>query len=320
MPNLLINQTCNRACPYCFAPARQDEQNLSFDNLMLVLDFLDASNLKDLNILGGEPTLHPEFAFFLRYLFSRNFMPRVFSNGMISRTVLDDIQQVLRDVEPQPGALRFVINVNQPGLRGHKEERQQARTFQELAAWCSQSFNIYRPDPELGFLIDNVRQYGIQPEIRMGLAQPMAGGGNQYLRLADYPTAMQAFLAFARKCDEEDIALTMDCGFALCQFDEAELGGLFKARAKLQFTCGPCIDIGPDLMVHYCYPLSQTGRLDLRDFGGLHQLARALSKLADEAGGERGITPECRDCKYRRRGQCAAGCRAHGLLALGAQG
>jgi hypothetical protein len=315
MPNLLINQVCNRNCPYCFASSEMSRKSaskeLSFDGFSRVLDFMAASNQNTLNILGGEPTLHPEFALFLRYALGRGFVVRVFTNAMISKLVLDETIRVIEDIDPSPGGLRFVVNVNQPELRTATEERQQSRSFATLARWCNQSFNMYRPDHDMAFLIENVREHGIQPEIRIGLAQPMAGGGNEYLSLEDYPRAMRGFMAFAQACDQENIALAMDCGFPLCRFSDADLGKLYKARASLRFSCGPCVDIDPELMVRYCYPMTSAGQVSLLDYGNLEELANALRELAGSAAPQSGIYLECAECLYHKRGQCAGGCMAH---------
>ncbi len=66
MANLAISERCNLTCSYCFAAdylglrqARSQFMSLAqYDDL---LDFLDRSGIDQVRLLGGEPTLHPQF-------------------------------------------------------------------------------------------------------------------------------------------------------------------------------------------------------------------------------------------------------------------
>ncbi len=72
MPNIIFNSYCNRNCIYCFAKKKNEGsyKQLSLDNLVIICDFLEKSNIKNVTVLGGEPTLHPEFTLFLQYIIS----------------------------------------------------------------------------------------------------------------------------------------------------------------------------------------------------------------------------------------------------------
>ena len=70
MPNILITNYCNRECSYCFAKDKVNKQNvngvnrnrnLTLENVDLIINFLKQSNHSVFSILGGEPTLHPQF-------------------------------------------------------------------------------------------------------------------------------------------------------------------------------------------------------------------------------------------------------------------
>ena len=68
MANLLITTDCQRNCTYCFAKGDRNKRMLiGWDNFLTAIDFI-ATGPKALNILGGEPTLHPEFDHILAYL------------------------------------------------------------------------------------------------------------------------------------------------------------------------------------------------------------------------------------------------------------
>lgn len=50
MANVLLTETCVRSCPYCFAKQYMDnttdDDYLSWDNLIYITDFLEASGEK----------------------------------------------------------------------------------------------------------------------------------------------------------------------------------------------------------------------------------------------------------------------------------
>lgn len=318
MANLLFTDFCNRTCPYCFAkeklgPSETANNTLAFENLVKVLDFLDASGEKFLNVLGGEPTLHPEFGFFLRYILSRSFSPTIFTNGMISDTTLGEIGEVISDFSPLGDSLRFVVNINERYLRSRAEEEMQKRTFAQAGMPIVLGFNIFRSDHELSFLLETIERHGLLREIRMSLAQPIIGKANEFLQLADYPLLRGQLLEFARACDKTGVKIIMDCGFPLCLFKDEDIGRLYRYGVFLSFHCGPSIDIGPDLKAWFCFPLAEAENVLLGDFDNLHELADHFGEVYREPLRHRGIYKECSTCRYLERGQCLGGCMGHYL-------
>ena len=64
MPNIAITNYCNLKCPYCFANDMINEQkkNIELNNYIKLLHYLtEYNNIKEIGIIGGEPTLHPFF-------------------------------------------------------------------------------------------------------------------------------------------------------------------------------------------------------------------------------------------------------------------
>ncbi len=64
MANIAINNYCNLKCPYCFADGmiQESSKNLSVDNYIKLLKYLIEDNDEhSIGIIGGEPTLHPNF-------------------------------------------------------------------------------------------------------------------------------------------------------------------------------------------------------------------------------------------------------------------
>jgi radical SAM protein with 4Fe4S-binding SPASM domain len=315
MANIIFNSYCNRNCPYCFAQKKNEGtyQQLTLDNLVIISDFLTKSQVNQVSILGGEPTLHPDFNLFLRYLVSRGFMISVFSNGMIGQKCLRELQEIIAEWQLQDNKFRLLINVNEPKHRSAPENRLETRTFRELNQFISLSFNIFEPSCHLDFLVDLIIDFNLIPRIRLGLAAPILGKRNTFLSISDYPGIAQKIMAFSQLCQENAIDLVFDCGFPMCMFSDAEIGKLYKNKTKLNFLCEPVIDIDADLNTIYCYPLSQYKSVKLTDFNNIKEIYDHYQSLLLEDDLQKGIYPDCIKCEYRYRGRCSGGCKGHHL-------
>ena len=88
MANLCITSLCNRSCSrYCFAGLnvmRRPDQAAHMDWTVFctALDFIQRSTIDSVRILGGEPTLHPQFERMVEEVFSRGLKLTLFSNEM----------------------------------------------------------------------------------------------------------------------------------------------------------------------------------------------------------------------------------------------
>ena len=113
MANILLTEKCVRACPYCFAKEylRESKENiLSWENLIYIADLSASSHEKKLSLLGGEPTLHPDFIDFVLYLHQRKFKINIFTNGIMSTEKLNTAKEFLLKIPVED--LSFVCNYN----------------------------------------------------------------------------------------------------------------------------------------------------------------------------------------------------------------
>lgn len=312
MSNIILNGNCNRECVYCFSGTKDKKgKQMTLENLTLICDFLERSKKRKLNVLGGEPTLHPEFDVFLEYLLSRRLVIHVFTNGMIPPAKLSAIEALIARRQLTRKQLKFIVNVNEEKYRTAKENRLQERTFRSLHDLSSLSFNIFETGCQLDFLVDLIDTYKLIPEIRLGLAAPIAGGKNRFLATGDFRAAAEKIVAFSPLCQENAVDLVFDCGFPLCIFSDSEIGKLYKNKTQLKFVCSPIPDIDAELNVFHCYPLSVYFPQKLTQFKDLKQVQSYFRSLLSRNSPTPGIFEECGECEYRQRGMCAGGCKGH---------
>ena len=113
MANIALTATCNRACSFCFATDAMEahapgSQYMTLEKFDTALEFLIRSNIPEARLLGGEPTIHPDFERIVDRVLARGLRLMVFSGGMIP-------EKALRRLEEVPaGQLTVLLNVIPP--------------------------------------------------------------------------------------------------------------------------------------------------------------------------------------------------------------
>jgi len=316
MANVLLTEKCVRACPYCFAKKQMDTSafaELSWDNLIYIADFLEISHEQKISLLGGEPTLHPHFVDFTTYLLERNFHVNVFTSGIMSDQKLMECQQFLSGFPPEK--LSFTCNMNHPDISSPNETERINKFLSVFGHLTTPGYNIYQADFDIEFIFQTINNYNLRRHLRVGLAQPIPGEINRYVQIDDLKKMAKKFAGYFDLFERFNIIPGFDCGVPMCLFTDEELGKLFKLnKGRLSFGCGPAIDIGPDMMVWSCFPLSNFHKRSLFEFNSLQEIGNFYNnlhaKIRTEIGG---IFEECDNCPQRYNELCMGGCIAHSL-------
>jgi MoaA/NifB/PqqE/SkfB family radical SAM enzyme len=294
--NILLTLACNLDCDYCFARTRKSastRQEMTLDELETLLNQMDP-DVDEVRLMGGEPTLHSRYSEVLRLVKSHDFIVTVFTNG--TRASLRLTAPYLPDT--------VLLNLND--WRTYSEA-QAAEILDNLAALGSRvglGYTVTQADFDLADHVRLIREYGLKPVIRIGLAQPVVGGGNKYLPDEALPKAHRSVVRWAEKLAAEGVRLNFDCGFMRCHFNEADIESLVRANASLRFICRPSVDVGPGLQTWRCFAFSAGPGMDWRSFADVSR-AQAWFERRD-----RFIVSDCEDCNHSQSGWCQGGCLA----------
>jgi len=320
MANILITNVCNRSCPYCFAKEKvKHEQSvgkvgststgappyMSLDDFDKALEFLKRSRCLVISLLGGEPTTHPQFDKILSRVSASGLPLKLFSNGLMS----EDTIRRLVEFETQ---VSVIVNVNDPASSPVAEVAQVRRTLAALGRKASLSYNIYSLDADWTFLVGLILEQGLERAIRFGVAMPILGTRNVYMPLEHYREVGRRLAVFSNVCAEHDIAARLDCGFTACMFTHEEMGRMICNGTDVSFRCAPIIDIGTDLRVWSCFPLSSVANCRLEDFKTRQDLVDFYDKMFG-AYRRVGSLPACIGCPQIRRQLCFGGCVVHSI-------
>ena len=278
------------------------------EDFRTTLDFAVASGQRVIGILGGEPSTHPQLLDLLRMAWDAGIATKVFTNGLWRRA---DREAIARLAPEHERLLSLIVNLNHPDDTPPGEQRGQAAFLEATGKHCVLSHNLFRIDTDPAFLVDRVLRHRTRREIRLGIAQPTVGLETTVLDVSQYPKLAPAVIRLVRLCDEHDIRVGFDCGFTLCMFTPEELGVLQLAGARFRSHCGPAIDIGTDLGVFPCFPLSKlVGDERLDAFTDVRQVTDHFRNQFARLY-RTGVLEQCRDCHHLRRGRCSGGCAAH---------
>jgi len=317
MANLTVSEVCNMACPFCFAgyhtPAARasaDSAFLSLDDFERRLDFLDRSNINDVRLMGGEPTLHPQFVELVQRTRQRHKKVVVFTNGVMPETALRCLEEL--PVE----ACRVLVNMNSSRKTGgHMAEDLQRRgeVLRRLGQRAFPGYTIFSPNFQLEPLVQAILDSDCRKAIRVGLAQPMTNSTNVYLHPKQYPLVGQRLAEMARAAAEVGIQVELDCGFVHCMFSQADFEFFMQSAKESLFHCNAILDIGLDDHVIHCFPLAGQKAVQLEP-GVTDKALREELHTIMQPYRAAGIYKECSTCHFKSNAECTGGCLAGTLL------
>lgn len=318
MPNILLTHSCVRSCPYCFAETltrhASGSEMMTWENLIYIVDFFEQGGDRSVALLGGEPLSHPEAVDFIAYITARGLHVTLFTSGITDEDTRRRLALLLSRLTT--GQLTVVVNYNHPSL-GTPAQQKAVESFLELAGpFVIPGVNIYKPDFDLQHVVDIVNRFGLQRNLRVGIAHPVPGGDNSHLSPEEIKAAMATLMSQLPLLEAAGITMLMDCGFPLCAFSDSLLGRLYRHTGgkSMAFVCAPSVDVDPQMNVWNCFPTAAYRKASLFDFDSPEQLTEWLSEFHRSVRIEHGgLYPECDDCDYRHRGLCSGGCLAHPL-------
>ena len=311
MTNLMLTSRCNLNCDFCFAidiMGRNSGLDVSFSTFQKYVDHLDRSGFGQVRLLGGEPTLHPEFSRFLDHSRSRGKTVLIFSNGLVPSIVL----KALEEIPPQECTV--LVNLASgdglPSVRKRQED-----VLKQLGQRACSGYTISRlAQFDFPKLLDIIDHTGSQRCLRIAMAQP-SGGSNIFIHPKQYRQVAQQVMALVEEAGRRGIRVEFDCGFVRCMFSNEDLLVLQENNVSVAWHCGPVWDIAPDDRAFPCFALA--GHMQIT-----HGLGYGLDELQRMFDAEMsilriaGVFPECSSCELRVTEKCSGGCLAVTLKRL----
>jgi MoaA/NifB/PqqE/SkfB family radical SAM enzyme len=319
MYNVFLLSQCNLRCDYCFADefmGRGTNQQNTTDSAMStmriedydrILDFLEASRVPIVSLVGGEPTLHPDFFEIVQMSLESGFSVSIKSNAVWTEEVVRGIHQL-----PDEG-VHFHLNINPPSALGTHLWQKISRNVDQLKGrnvvfQC----NIDRVDFEYQPIIELANQVGTR-KIVWSLSNMVKGAESESFSdpIAIRQKYSNLLLTFIREAGELEIQTVGVHGITPCMFGEQDYQELLSNGGSLKSTCRPVFDFLPDLSVLYCFPMSGFwGKKYIYDYEDLQELGMEFQDTLAFLQSDLYPLDECGKCEHFRREMCHGGCIA----------
>jgi len=311
--NIALTYTCNQECAYCFGHDAMDEYQgrpsrnfLSMENLDKVLSFLEKSSVYELQMIGGEPTLHPDFKGIYKRVTERGFRVMIFSNGVIKKEIVDFLKA-------QDNLTSVLLNIREPKEYSISDWNKILYTLSQLGERVILSFRIYRLGFNPTFLFDLIERYHLRKLINWAMACPSLLHDNVFLPLEDHIKAVDRMIEFSVQSQSRGIDWYSDSGFIWCAFTDGR-SQILKERVGFipDTNCYPALEVAPDLRVMRCFGLASKCRKDLKltDFDNLKEVELYFFKKSLPFK-RIGAMDKCFHCEHLLSNKCGGGCMAH---------
>jgi len=308
MPTVMLTATCQNSCLWCFARSKmvhyraQGMDELSWQDFLTVVEFYERSGHRQMNLLGGEPTTHSRIIDVLRHLSSRRFSTVVVTNGIIPSPLVDTLVQ-----ERFPN-VQYVVNST--SYFDHEPEKRHTIDYflRSMPHAISLSYTLTQRDllpKNLHPILDRlflIMRSRLRPHLQFQIAVP-SHENSDFVPFDRYGAVVELLHAWTHVLQKNSVSVGLDCHcIPACHIPPDT-----QLPFPLRSVCTDfMVDIGPNLEVWPCFPLS-TETLKLDQFDTLAELRAFFSKqdsiepLLHEDG--------CTACQQRLSKACDAGCR-----------
>ena len=321
--NIILTTRCNKNCSFCFArQAEQTKKDMALADFQRLIELAARDHNREcIKLLGGEPTLHPEFVQMLDFLQSRHLPATLISNLLYTDQTLRAritraaeaglIRSVLANAAELTAANLAIfkqnylalIEASRPNVPGsniaagitisrHKSTAEEVAYLDFLAA----ELPITLLRLSLDFLVENRRD-------------------EFFINNKEYG---QKILAIIHKCLDLRLPMSWDCKLYPCLFTEEDFqkdisGFLQNMRTICHYRDAP-FDIFPDMSYIHCYPARALSGTNILRFQRISEAQGEIAFLKKTLRGlhAEDFPPACADCRYQRQGQCDSlcpGCR-----------
>lgn len=317
MANISIVNYCNLKCPYCFANDMIIENNytITVKELKNIFEFC-AKTHDPVGIIGGEPTLHPQFSDILT-CFKEYKLFNMQEKRIIIYTNGIELEKYLVNTENFYNYFALLLNINHPDNMTDEQYNKTLKTLDRLKkdnafnTFATIGCNFYPSRTDYTYIWDIARKYGIK-ELRVSTIAP-GGQFKEYKSKKDefYRKMKEIFFKQYELADKYGIELLLDCNnvpFCYYTDSEKELIRKLKVKNNCVFCEEPVIDIIFGHKVSACFGAYDLIEPSLFDFNNIDEVRRYLKMNRIYPKVMKNNTDKCASCEKYKLAQCQGGC------------
>ena len=262
-----------------------------------------------IRIMGGEPTLHPEFFRLLDIVYAYQKVPIIFSNFLFNSDIKNGIISLIKENKQ----IKFLVNIAEITdvdtlINNYKciynELRKRNRTD---ALSCGVTINSLADEfPNVSY-IESLIKLGLNVE---SLRFCMMAPNTIVNKIADIKGNYKigdTLKELCNFCNEHHLEKTIPEEIYPCTFSNIDDFYFVKQQRSseevLPCYIQPPLDVFPDGTVSFCFPLKEKTNMKITDFDHMKiDVIRNYNKIKT-------ISPTCTSCKYYKihcNGACPA--------------
>ncbi len=310
MHSIMLTNKCNNNCIYCFAKNAYNycSDFISMKNFIYALDFI-ANSFNSVGIIGGEPTLHPNF---------REILELIIKDTRIKSSVIYTNAYKIADFLDLINNEKFtlLINCNSPSDIG----REGYNNFRNNVIECSRKlsdsrfrlgFNLYKPNQNYSFLI-NLLQETKQKNLRFAISVPSFLNEESIDIIDFHKQIKKTMLEIFEHLQAINVTPHFDCNaFPNCLLNEndklffkqiqekAKQNGIKTELINNKQICTPQLVIKPDLSVIRCFASADYQKVNIKEFKNAIDLYQHFYLNLDVFQNITFHRKECINCKYK---------------------
>lgn len=316
MANIAITNYCNLKCSYCFANdmINESHKTMSIENYIKILKYLTEQNKENnIGIIGGEPTLHPQFKNILiesnQCGIANNVNFTLFTNGI-------ELEQYIPYIGNN---INILINCN------NLFTQEQAAKFYSTLTHCAElgwfdtrkvtcGCNLFPEETKYHWIWYLVDTFNLK-FLRCSVVSPSGQYSHWRDKKDDYFKWMKPiFINFCKEAKKRNVKLGLDCGYIpSCYFTKEEFELIMQVinnpQYDIEIGCNPVMDITPDLNIIPCFG-SYNYTIPLNFENNWIGLMRYINYNCNIPKTLNNIQGPCATCNKICNFQCQGGCLA----------
>jgi organic radical activating enzyme len=320
--NILLTTRCNKNCSFCFANQAMREkpaQDMTLENFRSLIRLAKTDQINPtVKLLGGEPTMHPDFPQILTILRQEGAHACLISNLLYgSDTVRDSLRQAIAD-KVIDGCLS-----NAAELGTEAKMRLFARNYQDLQAAFAQynpgqfvaagiTLSRHKTAAEETAYIEYLSQNIEIRRLRLSLDFQAENKIDKFfVNNKEYGNKVQEIIY---KCLDLRVSFSWDCKIYPCLFDakvfQKDVLGFTPHVRSVCPADGAPFDVFPDMSYVHCYPARALSGQNILKFKRLSEAADEITFLKNtlQTIHKDFLPEECRECHYYQSGICDSLC------------
>ncbi|MFC1875502.1 radical SAM protein [Chloroflexota bacterium] len=310
--NLVLARGCSNSCSYCFETAERqggEKGFISMENVDKFADWVRKSRLGSLQLVGGEPFLHPKLGAIVTKF--RQVCPgtslMVLTGGVFNKHLLDSLS---------PEDVGIAFNINEP--RDYKNPKHFTKVMNNVKTAIIKGFrvvigfNVWRMDFDTDFM-PNLAHSLARTHFRWAVANPVRDFPTSVVKPMHYSALAERCFAMLQEAARLNIEARLDCPLPLCFFTDSQLGWVRQyhpGTVQRMGCCSPALDVTPELEVIRCFALSKLVRVNLTEFPNEEEISAWFLARIEPQLLHRGCFSHCSECLHFKTGRCYGGCLA----------